>query len=465
MKKISFPILIAFYCLSVLLVIGSSFQNTFAESITQTIPPDFSIVLSDTGTELYRKDYPGGNPDFVQVVNLSEGAAIKLLHGNIVDPGIGSGVYGGDNPSFKRQTLQEVWNGFSSSNTNAFCVTNGQFFVDTADPTTLAFPLKKDGQYISDGYGISEFPEHKLILEIWDDRVDIVPLTRDNLYTSSAPDIIAGLTEDANKGPQNLTGRTFVGIVDRNADEKHEVVLIFNSMTAKQSGAADVLRSFGAEKIIMLDGGGSTQLICDGVDYVRSTRTIPQSIGVISKSAPSLSATVVEQPSWPILVEGEDLTIEVQIENTGTETWIPGSFQLENTLNPWGVNEILGLPKEVSPGETTAFSWTTERFMKWGIFTTEWYLTRDGEAFTEPVKFSVIVIPKQLEEQRRELEEKVKEWSEEQLENIENLIVEWIQVQINKTVNEICNPAIGLLPLAIVIIASQSRKPGNQVED
>jgi hypothetical protein len=451
--------------LMILLLFGLPSQNVFADSLIQSIPSGFSLVISDTGTELYRKDYQGGNPDFVQVVNLSEGAAIELLHGNIVDPGIGNGVYGGDNPLFKRQTLQEIWIDFSSSNNNAFCVTNGQFFVDTVDPTNFAFPLKKDGKYASDGYGFGEYPNQKLILEIWDDKVDIVPLTKETLYSSSASDIVAGLTEDANKGPQNSTGRTFIGISDSNNDGKHEIVLIFNSKTAKQSEAANVLRSFGADKIIMLDGGGSTQLVCNGLDYVSSSRTIPQSIGVLSKEVPSLSATVIKQPNWPILIEGEDFRIEVEIENTGADTWIPGSYQLQNNKNPWGTNVSLALQRDVQPGEKVALSWTTERFSKWGIFTTEWYMTKDGETFTEPVQFSIIVMPKQFENKRRDLEEKVKDWSEEQFENIEKLVTEWIQEQISKTVNEICNPAIVMLPLSIIIILSNRRKRSAKPED
>jgi hypothetical protein len=45
--------------------------------------------------------------------------------------------------------------------------------------------------------------------------------------------------------------------------------------------AAQVLRDFGAEQVMMLDGGGSTQLSCKGEDYVSSDRLIPQALGVI----------------------------------------------------------------------------------------------------------------------------------------------------------------------------------------
>lgn len=458
MKKESLLILNILFSLSILLVNEFPFQNVFADSLSQTIPSDFSLVVSDTGTQLFRKDYQGGNPDFVQVVNLSEGAALVLLHGNIVQPGTGNGAYGGNNPSFKRQTMREIWDDFSTSRNNAFCVTNGQFFVDTADPTTLAFPLKIDGEYTSDGYGISEYPNQKLILEIWEDKVDIVPLTKDALYSSSAPNIIAGLTEDANKSPQNATGRTFIGISDSNGDGRYDTVIIFNSKTAKQSESANVLRRFGADKIIMLDGGGSTQLICNGIDYVSSSRKIPQSIGVVSKSAPSLSASIIKQPNWPILIEGDDLRIEVEIENTGSVTWVPGIYQLKNNRNPWGTIYSFSLNRDVQPGGVVSFSWTTERFSRWGVFTTEWYMTKEGENFSEPVKFSVIVIPERLESQRRELEEKVKEWTEQQVDNVEKLISEWIQEQISKTVTEICNPGILMLPLSMIFVMRIQRK-------
>ena len=86
-------------------------------------------------------------------------------------------------------------------------------------------------------------------------------------------------------------------------------------------------------------------------------------------------------------------------------------------------------------------------------------MAKDGESFIDPVKFSVIVLPKQLEEKRKELEEKIKEWAEEQVENIEERVAKWIQEQIDKKINEKCNPAAGLLPIIMLIAFSKVRKP------
>jgi hypothetical protein len=440
--------------------------------VKQAVPPDFYLVDSAKGVDLYQKDYQPGNPDFVQVVNLEQGASVKLLHGSIADLGIGQGVYGGDNPMIERQSLQEVWSDFKTSFPDAFCITNGQFFSTNDDPTKLAFPLKKDGKVLSDGYGISEYPNQKLMLEIWGDRVGIQTLTKEALYASSAPDIIAGLTEDANKSPDEYVGRTFVGIDDADRDGNYETVLIFNSLTSRQGDAAGILRGFGAERIIMLDGGGSTQLTCKDTSYVSSSREIPQTLATVSSPAPAFYASTAREPVFPILIEGESLGVEIELMNTGTDTWRTGECQFRNIKNPWGAGEWLPLPMEVKSGESVEFSWITEIFSSRGIFSTEWNMACGGNMFSsEPVQFTVIVIPQQLEEKKAELEALIQEWTQEQLGNIEILIsqwiqeqienigqsiLEWIQEQVNSLITGVCCPSTAMIPLGL-LLAARSR--------
>ncbi|MCL2925535.1 MAG: phosphodiester glycosidase family protein, partial [Trichodesmium sp. MAG_R04] len=64
----------------------------------------------------------------------------------------------------------------------------------------------------------------------------------------------------------------------------HETILIFTSKQATQPHATNVLKSFGATQVIMLDGGGSTQLTCQGNNYINSPRTIPQMITISSRN-------------------------------------------------------------------------------------------------------------------------------------------------------------------------------------
>jgi hypothetical protein len=81
--------------------------------------------------------------------------------------------------------------------------------------------------------------------------------------------------------------------------------LIFSTKSARQVDAARVLRSFGADKVMMLDGGGSAQLLCDGKDYVQSDRPVPQAIAVFAGSGQQLAASTELDTQIPHSLEAD----------------------------------------------------------------------------------------------------------------------------------------------------------------
>lgn len=303
MEKRRALILINSLVILISLLVESPVSLAFADSTTENIPPGFALVNATHSIEMYRKDYKGGNPDFVQIINLSQGAKVIPLNGEIRDPRVGDGVYGGNDARFELRTIEEYWRTIVSRDESAFCVTNGQFFLMGETPTRLPFPLKIDGEYLTDGYAKNEFADRKLMLEIWDGKADIRPLTQAAFYSSTAPQIIAGLAEDANKRAAKYVGRTFVGVDDRDLNHDYETILILVTKTARQVDAAEVLRSFGADKVMMFDGGGSAQLTCQGQALVSSDRPIPQALGVVAgiESAQSslLAAVLTEENTLP----------------------------------------------------------------------------------------------------------------------------------------------------------------------
>jgi hypothetical protein len=161
-------------------------------------------------------------------------------------------------------------------------VTNGQFFYMPESPTRLTLPLKTNGEVVTDGFGADQFVGKRLMLELWPDHADIRELNGAALYASAAPEILGGLTVDANRRAKQRVGRTFAGIDDRDGDGLYETVMLFNTRTALQTDADYVLRGFGADKVMMLDGGGSTQLMCQGEPIIASERLIPQAIAVFA---------------------------------------------------------------------------------------------------------------------------------------------------------------------------------------
>lgn len=246
-------------------------------------------MLDQPGVWLFRKDYKNGTPDYVQVIDLERGAALRLLHAPVSAERPRRGVYGGNDARLGLNSLEGYWQQTINYSPQAFCVTNGQFFYLPEAPTRLALPLKVDGKIVTEGYGYDQYPE-KLMLELWADHADIKLLTAESLYASNAPDILGGLPEEANKRAPYAVGRTFIGVDDWDGDGQFEIVYVFNTPTASQGAVAQVLRDFGAEKVMMLDGGGSTQLICQGKSIIPSDRNIPQAIAALA-ALPTLETT------------------------------------------------------------------------------------------------------------------------------------------------------------------------------
>ena len=282
------------------------------------IPEDFTPLFAAPGVKLYQQELAteeaddetgedeGGSEDadeeeeeeeeeqeplaFMQVVNLAAGASLRFELGELQDSGSGRGAYGGASPAFERNFMPHYW---STRPPGAVCLANSQYFQDLengarVNPSELSFPLKVDGHLLTEGYSRSEFVEHKQMLEIWSHRAEISPLTYSTLYRSTAPNIIAGIAPTANIRPYARLGRTFVGLVDDDGDGLNEMLLIYTANLATQIEALATMRAFGAESVMMLDGGGSTQLLCRGEWFLTQFRPLPQ-----------IMTTLSAPPSWP----------------------------------------------------------------------------------------------------------------------------------------------------------------------
>ncbi|PWH12899.1 MAG: hypothetical protein DDG59_15070 [Anaerolineae bacterium] len=312
----------------------------FPQSVQANLPvPDgFTLIRSSVGVQLFRKQYPSGYPDYVQVIRLNRGAEVRLLYGKVSHQGVTSGVYGGLDVRLNSRSILQYWEELLASTSRAFCVTNGQFFYMYEYPTRLPFPLKVNGRVISGGYSKGEFTDQKFMLEIWKDRADIRPLTKVDFQTSTAPNIVAGLAEDARKSPDKYVGRTFIGVADQNLDGVYETILIFSTQAARQRDAADTLRKFGAEKVMMLDGGLSTQLICQGTPYIQTERLIPQALAVLDGTKPYLPRpqprpTPIQPKHEMSQVQSPDTEIASAVANEMLSTHKDGIGELENATS------------------------------------------------------------------------------------------------------------------------------------
>lgn len=254
-----------------------------------TVPSGFFLTDSWSGVRVYQKNWSGGQPDYVVVVDLRI-ASIKNLTGS---------VSGTPCASYGRKTLGPgfgtYWADASADPTRpARVVLNGTFFSTAATPTPLAFGLKSGWSVQSYGYAASgtpcpgrvEFPglQHLFMFDSSSGYATIEPYSTSALL-GPMPEGIGGLDPLCCKGPSTYTGRTFVGVSDEDRDGFNETVFFFASAYATQSGtngADNTLKLFGAQQRVMLDGGGSTGLVVNGSARISTSRTLPHAIAIYS---------------------------------------------------------------------------------------------------------------------------------------------------------------------------------------
>ena len=271
-------------CLTLLAVSFSAFATRRAP--VTAIPEQFTLFLTAPGVAVYGNETTEGAEEYVQILDLNSGARLEFWHGAIGTAGAGEGLFGGASPRIERHYLPDVWLALEPFEPDMICLANGQFFRDTVNgmwvnPTELAFPLKSDEVVISEGYERWRFRTQRVMLELWQDHASIAPLSRQAFYSSTAPNIIAGLHEQARVRPTEELGRTFVGLSDGDGDGLQERLFIYSGAAATQAHAAAVLREFGARTIMMLDGGGSAQLACEGASYIQRVRPLPHMMATI----------------------------------------------------------------------------------------------------------------------------------------------------------------------------------------
>ncbi|HEX9007706.1 MAG TPA: phosphodiester glycosidase family protein [Patescibacteria group bacterium] len=312
MKKISFSITVAVIVLGVVLLIyrpkilsktdfvvdpreEKRLKSTQTEYIIDQAPPTaeptsisvatvkdpnptgFTPYTKQTGLSIYQ-----GHGSYLLIADLTK-TGIELLYGNLTGKTI-PGIFEGPDAFLKSAPLESYLSKADHRDLSVACAFNGSFFKMVDYPTHLAHPLKVDGNIITYGWETDSIahPGEKLMLQIWPGTADIKPLTdKLSFEGASAPDILTGLTVEANKEPKRVTGRTFVGI------KNNYLLYVLVVENATQKNAADILRSLGVDKMMMLDGGTSSQLTCktEGkmVPLIKSDRPIPQAVYIYSK--------------------------------------------------------------------------------------------------------------------------------------------------------------------------------------
>jgi hypothetical protein len=196
-----------------------------------------------------------------------------------------------DTDRYYRRTVSTLW---SDAWFPAVAI-NASFFGDYAWalPTNLSFPFKQGGTLLTKGTDCASHRGYVKNLMFWWDRqyaaindmscstTDFAKLTE----YGSAPHIVTVLDPSFPIDRSiDTTNRTMVGLYDSDNNSLYETVLISVSKNATRTDARQHLLNFGLDssQIVMLDGGGSTQLLINGDVKVTTnpppTRPVPNAL-------------------------------------------------------------------------------------------------------------------------------------------------------------------------------------------
>jgi Phosphodiester glycosidase len=244
-------------------------QSTVSKAIASAsptpskAPKGFELASDSAGVQVYRRD--NGLQSYVTVLNISKGELRNLTGEVTADQKVG------------HRSLLKYWDIAKTQNTpqrQAKVVINGTFFARYNQPTDLAFGLKSDGKLITYGYGLKEFPGLNKTVAWNSSKIRIEPYAK-TTFDGQLPNVVGALDVNAGKRKNQFLPRTFIG-------SKGQQVFIFSSNYARQIDAVRTLQDFGAESIAMLDGGGSTGLVVDGVEMLKANTTVPHGIAIYS---------------------------------------------------------------------------------------------------------------------------------------------------------------------------------------
>jgi surface antigen len=260
------------------------------------IPDGFEKVDAGVGIDLYRRIDKGwvgamdfdDTYDYVQVIRLDRGATLKLLADKK------------ENNYLDNKDINEAWTLLTDDQKPfkpAFSVINGQIFSQDSGYRLNTFGLSDGGEakvnlpLRIDGQNIAKFDlgknskneersQYKNMLA-WNNGDNSV------FFDTYVPDkfekydnVLVGDKHDSSDREKD--SRTFLGVKNLDVDPEKEVVfLLSTSRDISQQDAYDILKSFGADDSMMLDGGSSTALNVRGENLVKeSKRQVPQFIGV-----------------------------------------------------------------------------------------------------------------------------------------------------------------------------------------
>lgn len=263
-------------CALTFIFTSNSFAENCSNGVSMLTPTDFwvpngyNLQSKNDGICIYRKN---GENTYIQVIDLAGGANVKFLTGKF--NGNETLPNGKTDKVYQKQSIVNFLSSAINSSPKIFSVVNGQFFGDAKFGSFLSFPVKSNGNIISEGPDMRDWDSSMFrTIRIYEKSsswlgiqraVKVYPYYDKSEYSSLSGNVIVGAHPTlVDKGKNSLSGRTFIaarGGMNNPSNGEYPILIIGISEKTTQSSMNSIMQAWGANSlhIVMFDGGGSTQ--------------------------------------------------------------------------------------------------------------------------------------------------------------------------------------------------------------
>jgi exopolysaccharide biosynthesis protein len=167
--------------------------------------------------------------------------------------------------------------------------------------------------------------------------------------------------------------------------------------TVRSTGdMARLLRDYGADDAMKLDGGGSSQLWYNGRTLLDSDRGVANALLVFVEDRPRHAAQLMTRPSVPIVEVNEPASIEIDIRNTGFLDWTTDRGYGLRLIDGAALFDLASLtaPRATAPDEVGRLVLSINGSGQPGVYGSTWQMIGGTEGFGAPIPIRLIVIPR-----------------------------------------------------------------------
>ncbi len=193
--------------------------------------------------------------------------------------------------------------------------------------------------------------------------------------------------------PANSCRRTRQSVAGIDA-EGHTLYLAVS--TVRSTGdIARLLRDYGADDAMKLDGGGSSQLWYDGRTLLDSDRGIANALLVFVEDRPRHAAQLMTRLPIPVVEVNEPVSMEIDLRNTGFLEWTTDRGYGLQFIDGAALFEQVSLmaPRVTAPDEVSRLVLSINGSSQPGVYGSTWQMIAGAESFGAPIPIRLIVIP------------------------------------------------------------------------